>query len=244
MKKYTIISILCLLIVWQLLAWWMNNDFLLPFPKQVVETMLSQVTTPIFYESIFQTLSRSFMGMSIASILSFVCSFLSFQYNMFRNLFYPILVLTRSVPTICFVILILLWFGSDISAIIVTVIIIFPIMYSSLYSGYQHIDKNLKNVLYIYPEKKRYVIRKIYLPLLQEAIQASLSNGISLACKVGVMSEIIGQVQSGIGRQLNIYRLTPNMVGIFAWTVWIVLILACVDYVIRLFYRKKTLPER
>lgn len=243
MKKYTVTSVFFLMLFWHLLAVWMNNDFLFPYPKQVIETMVQQVTDPIFYESIAQTLLRSTIGLAAAFLLAFICSMLSFQSSIFRNLFYPILLLTRSVPNICFVILIILWFGSDVSAAIVNFLIIFPTAYSSLYSGLHHIDPTLKNVIRMYPEKNGYLIWKIYIPLIQEAIQASLSNGISLAFKVGVMSEIVGQVQVGIGRQLNICRLTPDMAGIFAWTGWIILILVCLDGFIQLIYHKKNLPK-
>lgn len=243
MKKYTMTSVFALVLSWQILAVWMNNDFLFPYPKQVLATMIQQISSTIFYESIFYTLLRSGIGLTVAFLFAFICSLLSFQSSIFRTLFYPILLLTRSVPNICFVILIILWFGSDLSATIVNFLIIFPTAYSSLYSGLHHIDPTLKNVIRIYPEKKCYLVWKIYIPLIQEAIQAALSNGISLAFKVGVMSEIVGQVQIGIGRQLNICRLTPDMAGIFAWTGWIIIILVCLDGFIRLIYHKKKLPE-
>lgn len=43
------------------------------------------------------------------------------------------------------------------------------------------------------------------------------------------MSEIMGQVQQGIGRQMNLCRLTSDMTGVFAWTGWIILILLLMD---------------
>ena len=95
---------------------------------------------------------------------------------------------------------------------------LFPTIYSSLYSGLQHMDENLKRVVQLYPESRWYLLRRVYLPLLSSSIQASLSNGISLTFKVGVMSEIMGQVPMGIGRQMNLCRLTSDMTGVFAWT--------------------------
>ena len=43
------------------------------------------------------------------------------------------------------------------------------------------------------------------------------------------MSEIMGQVPMGIGRQMNLCRLTSDMTGVFAWTGWIILILLLMD---------------
>ena len=139
------------------------------------------------------------------------CAFLSYRIPAFHDLFYPILLLTRSVPNISYIIVILLWFGSESSAAIVSFLIIFPTIYSSLYSGLQHMDE----------------------------IQASLSNGISLTFKVGVMSEIMGQVPMGIGRQMNLCRLTSDMTGVFAWTGWIILILLLMDALLHFAGRQK-----
>ena len=83
------------------------------------------------------------------------------------------------------------------------------------------------------------MLRRVYLPLLSSSIQASLSNGISLTFKVGVMSEIMGQVPMGIGRQMNLCRLTSDMTGVFAWTGWIILILLLMDALLHFAGRQK-----
>ena len=49
--------------------------------------------------------------------------------------------------------------------------------------------------------------------------------------QVGVMAEIIGQVQLGIGRQLNIARFNMDMTAIFAWTLWIILLLLILEWI-------------
>mgnify|MGYP000659429206 CR=1 FL=1 len=62
-------------------------------------------------------------------------------------------------------------------------------MYANLYEGLGNINRDLLNVMKIYPEKKSYLIRKIYIPLLHSSIKASLLTGISFGFKVGVMAE-------------------------------------------------------
>ena len=103
-------------------------------------------------------------------------------------------------------------------------------------------DENLSKVLQLYPEKTSYRLWKVYIPLLKTEMISSFSNGLSLTFKVGVMAEILGQVQFGIGRQLNLCRITSDMVGIFAWTLWIILILLSIELLVHsIFYlhRKK-----
>ena len=233
MKQARILSsAFILFLLWWLLAVWMDNDFIIPYPLDVFRLMIAQLQSTTFYQSTLVTLIRSWGGLAAAFILAAGCAYLSYRVHIFHDLFYPVLLLTRSVPNISYIIVILLWFGSESSAAIGSFLIIFPTIYSSLFSGLQHMDENLKKVIQLYPEGRLYLLRRVYIPLLSSSIQASLSNGISLTFKVGVMSEIMGQVQMGIGRQMNICRLTSDMTGVFAWTGWIILILLFMDAVL------------
>ena len=111
------------------------------------------------------------------------------------------------------------------SSAIICFLILFPTIYSSLYNGWKDIDDELLSVMRLYQTSFIYRVRKVYFPLLKSSIYASIANGLSLACKVGIMAEIFSQVQIGIGRQMNLCRLNFDMIGLFAWTRWIVILL-------------------
>ena len=53
------------------------------------------------------------------------------------------------------------------------------------------------------------------------------------------MAEIFSQVQIGIGRQMNLCRLNFDMIGLFAWTGWIVILLVFLENIIRKILRKE-----
>lgn len=245
MKRYRIItSVFFLLLLWELLALSMQNDFILPYPMDVLEMMKQQLMERTFYQHVGYTLIRSLSGLLIAFALAFSCAYISYRSKRFYDLFYPVLLLTRSIPNICYTILILIWFGRERSSMIVSFMILFPTIFSSIYSGFLHVEKNLLRVITLYPESQWYLLRSIYLPLLKGSMEASLSNGISLAFKVGVMAEIVGQVQVGIGRQLNLCRLNLDVTGIFAWTGWIIIVLLFLEFLLRIIYmnRSSTTP--
>lgn len=236
-KQIRVISaVFALLLLWQIGAVMIDNDWVMPFPKAVGLTMLKQLQMSLFYESVIASLLRGVIGLGLAFVFAFICAYAAYTWHVFRELFYPILLLTRSVPNISFIILVLVWFGSEKSSAIVSFLILFPTIYSSLYYGFTHIDERLQQVIQLYPKKRWYLLRKIYIPLLAGPMQAAFSNGISLAFKIGVMAEIVGQVQVGIGRQLNVCRLQSDMTGIFAWTAWMILIMLCMELCIQLLY--------
>lgn len=240
MKKYrTITSVFVLFLLWEIAALQIDNDFLFPYPVDVVKMMGEQVMSAMFYQVVAATLFRSLMGLGAAFMMAFLCAFLSYRFHVFHDLFYPVLLLTRSVPNVAYIIIVLVWFGAEKSAAIVSFLIIFPAIFSNLYSGLNYIDADLKNVMRLYPEKESRRIYRIYLPLLRSSIESSLSTGVSLTFKVGVMAEILGQVQIGIGRQLNLCRITTDVTGIFAWTGWIILILLIMECIMHITFYKR-----
>lgn len=241
MKKYrSFTTVFLLILLWQIFALQTANDFLMPYPIDVIKYMVSLLSTQSFYIAVFTTLLRVFIGLFVAFTMAMLCATLANRYSLFHDLFYPILLLTRSIPNISYVIIILLWFGAEKSSAIITFLILFPMMYANLYEGLCNINQDLIKVMKIYPEKKSYLLRKIYIPLLHSAIKASLLTGISFGFKVGVMAEIVAQAQNGIGRQMNYCKVSFDMTGVFAWTGWIILLALLMEIMIHfLLYRKK-----
>ena len=240
MKNYRSVSaVLMLFLLWELMAVQTGNDIIMPYPGDVLSFMASQLHSQTFYLSIGYTLMRAMFGLLWAFGVAVVCAWAAYRSKLFQDLFYPLLLFTRSVPNVSYIIIILLWFGREKSSAIITFLILFPIMYANLYQGLQHIDRNLLNVIKIYPERKRYQIRKIYLPLLQSAVYASISSGLSLGFKVGVMAEILGQAPVGVGRQMNLCKITMDMTGVFAWTGWIIVLLMILEGILSFIMKQK-----
>lgn len=236
-KKYNIrstITIVFILILWQLIALLKNNEFIIPYPMHVVYTMIQQIFSKSFYETLFYTITRGIIGLSISFIFGIIMAYISYKYKVINEMFYPLLLLIRSIPNISYILIVLVVFSRTNAVIIILFLILFPIIYTNIYSALQNIDFSFKDVLKLYPEKELYCIRKVYLPLLKPTIEASLLSGISLAFKVGVMAEIIGGMQIGIGRELNLCRLNFDMIGMFAWTGWMILLLVCMDKIIKI----------
>ena len=229
-------SIILLLIVWYVIAIQLNNEFRLPNPADVGMRMMQQLTSPEFFNAVSITLIRSLVGLAVAFVLAMLLALLSSYHPLAREMLSPIILVTKSIPNISYIILVLIWFGREISAIIITFLILFPAFYSAFLEGLLSMDDKLKRVMRLYKEKTLREIRMVRLPMLRPFIRGTLLSGIGLAFKVGVMAEILGQVSYGIGRELQYCRTDLDMVGIFAWTGWIIFILIILDWVIGKFF--------
>ncbi|MEG0264394.1 MAG: ABC transporter permease subunit [Erysipelotrichaceae bacterium] len=240
-KRYFTIGCVLIITSWWLGAYFMDNSYILPTPQAVVTSMMHQLTSPDFYRIVLTTLTRSSMGLLFAFIAALLFALCSYYSSILLGLLTPIITLAKSVPNISYIIIILIWFGREVSATIITFLILFPMFYSNFLTGLESKDKKLCDVLKIYPLSKFNQIIKIDLPMLKPFIAASMSSGIGLAFKVGVMAEILGQVDQGIGRELQYCRINLDMAGIFAWTIWIIILLVILEQGLKIFFHKQKL---
>lgn len=223
--RYALISSIAILMLWWLGAMYLDNDIILPMPMDVLLKMQAQMASPDFYTIVFTTLIRSMQGLCIAFFIAMIGALCSYYSKILQALLAPIILLAKSIPNISYIIIILIWFSRETSATIITFLILFPMFYENFLQGAKAKDEKLHAVLHIYPISHIDQILHIDLPMMKPFIRASLSSGIGLAFKVGVMAEILGQVDQGIGRELQYCRIDLDMAGIFAWTLWIILLL-------------------
>ena len=49
------------------------------------------------------------------------------------------------------------------------------------------------------------------------------------------MAEIIAQLPQGVGRAINFSRIQFDMVGVFAWTLWLIVMILVIEGLLRRF---------
>ncbi len=227
------LSIIALLTIWKVTSALVGYSFILPSPEEVFTAMLRLLITSSFYEAIAATVVRSFFGLAVAFFSAGIVAFFAWKHNWIADLFSPFLLLMRSVPNISYILLVLYWCSRNSSSIIISFLILFPMIYQILFEALKEFSISYQKVLYIYPKPWKQALLQVYLPLLRPAIAASLCNGIAMAFKVGVMAEILGQVNLGVGRAMQLARLNFDLVSVLAWTGWIILLLFLFDQVLK-----------
>ena len=240
MKKKAIYTLIVLLVLWSCFAYSINNEYILPLPLDVFHFMSQQITTHTFYNAIYATLLRCMSGLVIAFVISLVLGLAAGLNHKIEELLSPIYLLSKSIPNVSYILIALIWTNNETAVRIISFMILFPMFYSNIVSGIQDIDQDLIDVSRLYPEKWYRMIFRVYLPCIESYIMASLSNGIGLAFKVGVMAEILGSVSPGIGRQFQICRINLDMTGIFAWTLWIIIILYILEFIVKKIHHRIT----
>lgn len=212
-----------LLLIWQISATIVANDIILPQPFQVFAAMLMQGTDPAFWPAVFRTLRRV-----VAAVILALASglFLALMAHLCRHLEFfltRLLLVLRSVPNIAFIILVLFWMNRETAVLVVLWLLLVPVVYSSLLERMAEIHEEHKDLFHVFPQPWYIRMKAVFLPEMQGTWSAVIVTSSSLACKAGVMAEILCQVPAGIGRSMQSARFALDTAGVMGWTIWLLL---------------------
>ncbi len=224
MKKEGWITIVVLIVIWFCLSLWVQHDLILPSPIQVFLKMMEQLENGLVFEASGKTAYRMLVGLFFSFGAALSAVLIQNRFPAFSLYFEPINGFIRTVPTITFIILSLIWLGQEKSVTAVIFFLLFPTFYSNLSLGWKQFHEKTDELLKIYPVKESEKNFMLALPMLRPVLISSMKLAFGLGFKVAVMAEIMNQVRGGIGRQMSLCKANLDTAGIFAWTIWILLI--------------------
>ncbi|MBR2762293.1 MAG: ABC transporter permease [Solobacterium sp.] len=244
MKKEHIFSVAVLLVLWAIAAASVGNDILIPYPMDTMKRFAMFFVSPSFYEAVGSTVLRVFRGFILSLGLALITCILAERSETFRHLFAPVQIITRTIPNISYMILALIWLGSEGAVSAVSFMILFPVFYNAFSSCLENEDPVLRDVDLLYPETFGMRLKTRIVPMLVPEILRTGKTAAGLGLKVGIMAEILGQVRTGIGRSMNFARLNLDTTGILAWTLVIILISVLSDGIFDWLLTEKSKEEQ
>ena len=192
------LAIFVLLSVWQLATGTgMIEEYLLPSPVAVVKAFISEF--PLLMENAKVTLIEAFVGLTCGVLIGFVIAVVMDRFDKLYQAFYPIIVLTQTIPTVAIAPLLVLWFGYEMlpKVILIVLTTFFPITVSLL-DGFRSADKDMINLMKSMGATKMQIFRHVKFPGALSQFFASLRISASYAVVGAVISEWLGGF-SGLG---------------------------------------------
>jgi NitT/TauT family transport system permease protein len=229
MKKEHVFSVILILGLWHIAAVSVHNDILIPYPLETLSRTLELFRKPEFYGAVGSTLFRVAKGFFLSFAAALVISILAERFPRFQMCVSPLLVITRTIPNISYIVIALIWLGAEGAVSAVSFMILFPVFANAFSNRLAGTDETLREVEQIYPETFFFRLKYRVLPDLVPEMLATGKTAAGLGLKVGIMAEILGQVRSGIGRSMNYARLNLDTAGIVAWTIVIILLSVGID---------------
>ena len=232
-KIWSCSAIVVILIVWQAvcsLGW--IDSFMLPSPIQVVQAFIKEF--PTLMEHSLVTLAEAFWGLTLGITLGFIMAVLMDQFEAVYKAFYPLIVLTQTVPTVAIAPLLVLWFGYEMTPKVILIVIttFFPIAVGLL-NGFRSADKDSIHLLRAMGAGRWQIFRYIKLPGAMSQFFAGLRISASYAVVGAVISEWLGGF-SGLGvymtRVKQAFAFDKMFAVIFLISIISLLLMKGVDY--------------
>lgn len=219
--------ILCVLVwigLWQLAAVLIHSSIIFSGPFETAKALLSLLPTWGFWESVFSSSLRIILGFLGAFFLASLIGTASFFLPSLCEFLSPAVLLMKSIPVASFVILALIWIGSENLSVFISFTVVFPMIYEAALSGLAGADSSLLEMADVFhlPWLRR--LKAIYLPSLLPYLAGSCRTAIGMGIKSGVAAEVIGIPAHSIGEQLYTAKIYLETADLFAWTAVIIVI--------------------
>jgi NitT/TauT family transport system permease protein len=216
-------------LMWELGARWVDKAIVLPSFTHVLSVMLAQAQSVSLWFALGQTLGRVLLGTGIALGLALVLSVVAERYPGIKPWLRPLVMVTKTIPNITYILLVLIWFSRETTVTVITLLILFPVLYSHLSTAIDTVMPAYVDLSKLYPERFLQRVRSVILPLIGPHIAEGVKTAIALGFKVGVMAELLGQVQPGLGYLMHLARQEVDTPALFAYTGWMILIVMVID---------------
>ena len=191
----SIAAVAALLLLWQTvcsLGW--VPGYMLPSPVQVVQAFLSEL--PLLFENSLITLQEAFLGLLLGVTVGFLAAVLMDAFEVLYKAFYPLLILTQTIPSVAIAPLLVLWFGYGMTPKIVLIVIstFFPVTVGLL-DGFRSADRDAIGLLRSMGANRLQIFRHIKFP----SALPQLFSGLRIAAAYSVVGAVISEWLGGFG---------------------------------------------
>ncbi len=237
-KKLILISLIIIAIIWILISNIVNNSIYLPKLSEVFREFINIITEKNFLKNIGSSLIRGIFSFLIALIFAVILGIISSNNKIFYNFFYPINSILKSIPTIAFILIALIWVNKNYATYLIGIIIAFPVLYESTLNSILNSKEALWEMLDSFRVKYIDKLLNLYIQSIIISISQIATSTFSLVLKVVIAGEVIGQPNFGIGTAIQGEKINFNTVGIFAWIIIVTILCYISDSIINILVKR------
>lgn len=201
-KKIPIVFIFLLICFWELAVYIeLIKKTMLPAPTKVLVALFTNFEA--LKPHILTTLKETWIGFLLAIVLSIVLALLMDRFSIIKKAFYPLLIISQTIPLIVLAPLFAIWFGFGLTPKIMIVVMIcfFPIVIS-LYEGLESADRDMINLMSTMNATQFQIFRYVKFP----SGLVGFFSGLRIAATYSVMGAVIGE-WTGSSKGLGSYMI-------------------------------------
>ncbi len=195
---WPLLAIVILLAVWQILSGTgLIPKYLLPSPLDMIKAFIEDF--PLLMQHAKVTIIEAIVGLGVGILFGFAIATVMDRFESLYKAFYPLIVISQTIPTVAIAPLLVLWFGYEMlpKVILIVIMTFFPITVSLL-SGFRSADKDTMNLMRTMGASKMQIFWHVKFPGSLGQFFSSLRISASYAVVGAVISEWLGGF-SGLG---------------------------------------------
>jgi len=234
----------CAVLAALILLWWVaaavffKNNPAVPAPPEVFGGVWAAAKSGKLWLAAWNTVFKAFLGFVFSFILGLILAVLANLFARVKYCLEPVVTIARSFPTLGVTYLLLMYFGVGETAVIIGVLVIFPIFYASLFAAIRDTDPKVLQMADAYRIGRSRRTLKILLPGILPQIFAAVLSAFALNIKVVIAAEIVGGIAPNtIGNFMSIARSEGDYAAMFTWVLVAVMLAFLAEAAIKLVMR-------
>ncbi|MDE6947798.1 MAG: ABC transporter permease subunit [Anaeroplasmataceae bacterium] len=221
---YPLFVLLLVLLIWQIAAWSIDVDLILPTPLAAFQNLKEYLEDSKFWISVGWTLLRCLESFFFAFIVALACSLLAYLNKTCEKLFNPFMAFIRAIPTMAIILILVISISPSQAPVIIAFIVICPTLYQTFLESFKSIDTTLIEMIHLYQVPKKKQIFKFYIPSILPMILNNSATGFSLNMKLVIAAEALALTRNSIGNLMQSSKVSLEVENLFALTIIAVLL--------------------
>lgn len=212
------------LLLWQAVSFVVDNHIILAGPVEVAVTLFNDIFTVGFWLRIAFSLVRITLGFLAAFTFGVLLGVLAGHAKAVMEFLEPAVQFMKSVPVVCFIVILLIWFGSSFVSTIAVFFVAFPALYTAVLQAHHVRDTKTLHMLRLFKVSAWRRALAFSWPSYQPFLLSASRVAVGMSWKAGVAAELIGLPLGSIGESIYHAKLTFSSADLFSWTIVVVII--------------------
>lgn len=213
---YVVALVAVIFAAWAICAAAVDDSFVLPDVAETFSALGETLALRAFWTGLGGTVLRCVISYAISVALFFALFCLSAAFDGFRRFIDPLISALRTMPTVAVALILALVVGGYVAPVILAVLVIMPILYSSARARVATVPTELNEVCRICGANRRQTLCSVYLPTAAAGLPDALSSAFSYNVKAVIGAEILVQAAGSLGMLMNLakaYLMTASLIA-------------------------------
>lgn len=234
---YPVVTLLIAVGLWEAIVRLFHvPGYVLPPPSKIA--MAFATDFPLIMEHARVTLIESGAGILLSVALALIVAVAMDNFTLFRKSFYPILIVSQTIPIMAIAPIMLIWFGFGYTPKIIIIVLMcfFPIAIS-LIEGFSQVDKDYLDMFKVMKASKFRIYRDLKFPNALPYFFSGLKISVTYMLMAAVIAEWLGG-NSGIGVYMLRSKQAFALDKVFAAVIFVVILSVSLIAVVNLIFKK------